>query len=226
MFFFEKKFLSEKKSNTFACSILLTNKKVLNMKKLLYSILFIVLFFQTSQAQFDADKIFAGANVAYARPIGDFQEYAKGGFSYNALAGYDIAENFGVGIEYGSAATVALDDSLSTGILGVNIYGLRSFIAKGWYRFGSNNFKPYVGLGVGLAQVAEPDFTSGTTTIKGAKRIGLGANVELGLNFSGFNLSYSFNVSGKGPKEPVFNENVADLNLNYHRFAAGYIYNF
>jgi len=196
------------------------------MKKLLCSVFFIVLFFHTSQAQFDAEKLFAGANVAFARPVGDFQEYAKGGFSYNVLVGYQLSDNFGAGIEYGSAATVALDDSLTTGILGINIFGLRSFLAKGWYRFGTDNFRPYVGLGVGLAQVAEPDFESATSTIKGDKRIGLGANVELGLNFNGFNLSYSFNVSGKGPKEPVFNENIADLNVNYHRFAAGYIYNF
>ena len=195
------------------------------MKKLLFSFLFIAFCFHTSQAQFDTDKLFGGINIAFAKPIGDFSEYAKGGFSYNVIAGYQLSDNFGAGIEYGSAATVALDDSLS-GIFGLNIYGLRSGLVKGWYRFATDNFRPYVGVGVGLAQVAEPDITSGTTTVRGAKRWGLGANVELGLNFNGFNLAYSFNVSGKGPKEPVFNENIADLSMNYHRFAIGYIYNF
>lgn len=196
------------------------------MKKLILSVAMLTFFFTTSHAQFDLEKLFGGANVAFAKPVGDFSEYAKGGFSYNVLAGYQVTEKLGVGLEYGSAATVALDDSLSTGLLGVNIFGLRSILAKGWYRFATENFRPYVAAGIGAAQVGEPDISDGTTTIKGEKRWGLGANVELGFNIKGFNLSYSFNVNGKGPKESKFNANIADLSVNYHRFAAGYIYNF
>lgn len=195
------------------------------MKKLIGSILLLFFFFTSSNAQFDANNLFGGANIAFAKPIGDFSEYAKGGISYNVLGGYRLTEKLGVGLEYGSAATVALDDSLS-GVFGLNIYGLNSLLVKGWYRFTTEGFRPYVGLGIGGAQVAEPDVTIGDDTIEGAKRIGLGANVELGFNIKGFNLSYSFNVSGKGPAEPVFNPNIKDLSMNYHRFAAGYVYNF
>ena len=139
-----------------------------------------------------------------------------------------MTEKLGVGLEYGEAFTVALDDSLSSGILGVNIFGLRSIQAKGWYRFATGNFRPYVAAGIGAAQVVEPDYPDITTaaTVPGEKRWGLGASLELGVNIQGFNLSYSFNVNGKGPKESNFNQNVADLAVNYHRFAAGYIYNF
>jgi len=196
------------------------------MKKLILSVAMLAFFFTSSHAQFDVEKLFGGANVAFAKPLGDFSEFAKGGFSYNVLGGYQLTDNLGVGLEYGSAATVALSDSITSGILGVNIFGLRSVLAKGWYRFTTGTVRPYVGLGIGAGQVAEPDITVGTDVTKGGKRWGLGANVELGLNIKGFNLSYSFNVNGKAPSEPVFSPGVKDLSVNYHRFAAGYIYNF
>lgn len=196
------------------------------MKKLILSVVMLTFFFTSSQAQFEVEKLFGGANIAFAKPLGDFSDYAKGGFSYNVIAGYQLTENLGIGIEYGSAVTAAIDTTLETGLFGLNAYGLQSFLAKGWYRFSTGTVRPYVGIGIGGARVSEPDITIGTDIVEGAKRIGFGANVELGLNIKGFNLSYSFNVSGKSPKEPVFNPNVADLSVNYHRFAAGYIYNF
>ncbi len=203
------------------------------MKKLILSVAMLAFFFTSSQAQFNIEKLFGGANIAYAKPIGDFSDVAKGGLSYNILGGYQLTDNLGVGLEYGRALTVGIEkDSagvdISSGIFGAQIFGLQSIQAKGWYRFTTGTVRPYVAAGVGAAQVAEPDATDadGNVTLAGAKRWGLGASVELGVNINGFNLSYSFNVNGKGPEEPVFNADVKDLSVNYHRFAAGYIYNF
>lgn len=201
------------------------------MKKLIVSTLMLLFVCTISNAQFEMEKLFGGANVAFAKPVGDFSTYAKGGFSYNVLGGYQVTEKIGVGLEYGSAVTAAIDTTLESGLLGVNLYGLNSLLAKGWYRFTTGTVRPYVGLGIGGARIAEPDYTftdvnNEEVTVEGAKRIGLGANIELGINIKGFNLSYSYNISGKGPKEPVFNENIKDLSMNYHRFAAGYVYNF
>lgn len=202
-----------------------------NMKKLILSTFLLTLFFSATNAQFDVDKLFGGANLAFAKPVGEFSDYAKGGFSYNIMVGYQLTEKLGVGVEYGSAVTGAIDTTLETGFFGLNAYGLQSFLAKGWYRFTTGTVRPYVGLGIGGAQIAEPDITvtdsSGQeVTVDGASRVGFGANLELGLNIKGFNMSYSYNVGGKGPKEPVFNPNIKDLNLSYHRFALGYVYNF
>lgn len=197
------------------------------MKKLILSVAMLAFFFTSSNAQFDVEKLFGGANIAFAKPVGDFSDVANGGISYNILAGYQLTDNLGVGLEYGEALTAGVEkDSagvdISSGIFGAQLFGLRSIQAKGWYRFTTGTVRPYVAAGIGAAQVAEPD----SDIVKGAKRWGLGASVELGVNINGFNLSYSFNVNGKGPKEPVFNANVADLAVNYHRFAVGYIYNF
>ena len=196
------------------------------MIKFFLTILLSLTIFFTAKAQFDAENIFGGANAAYAKPVGDFSEFAKGGFSYNIVGGYLLTEKIGVGVEYGSAVTAAIDTTLSSGVLGLQLYGLNSYLAKGWYRFSTGAFRPYVGVGLGLGRVSEPDVTIQGTTTKGAKRFGFGGNVELGFNIKGFNLSYGFNLSGKVSDEPVFGPNAAGLAANYHRFAAGYIYNF
>ena len=197
------------------------------MKKLILSVAMLAFFFTSSNAQFDIEKLFGGANIAFAKPVGDFADVANGGISYNILGGYQLTDNLGVGLEYGEALTAGIErDSagvdITSGIFGAQLFSLKSIQAKGWYRFTTGTVRPYVAAGIGAAQVAEP---SGDI-VEGAKRWGLGASVELGVNINGFNLSYSFNVNGKGPKEPVFNANVADLSVNFHRFAAGYIYNF
>jgi hypothetical protein len=197
------------------------------MKNLLFLLTFLTFFSTTSQAQIDIDNLFGGANAAYANPVGDFSTYAKGGFSYNLVVGYKIKENIGVGFEYGGALTAAiLPDSIQTGILGINLFGLESYLLKGWYQFGeSETFKPYASVGLGVAVVSEPEITTGTSTI-GEKRTGLGASLELGVVIKSFNISYSFNASGRTPKEPAFTQFAADLGVNYHRFGVGYIYNF
>lgn len=194
------------------------------MKTFLLTGLLSCLFIFSAHAQFEFGNIFGGANLAYAKPIGNFSEFAKGGISYNTVLGYHLTENIGVGIEYGGAVTAAIDDG---GGFDIYLYGLSNYLAKGWYSPTTGAFRPYVGLGLGLSKVAEPDVTIGDDpTIEGAKRVGLGANLELGLNIKGFNLFYSFNHSGKVAKEPVFFEEAANLAVNYHRFGIGYIYNF
>jgi len=204
-----------------------------NLLLLVLTISFTFLSIQNTEAQsrkkksksgFQIENLFGGGNLAFAKPIGDFNQYAKGGFSYNIVVGYKLTEKLGVGIEYGSALTAAIDTAAS-GLFGVNLYGLNSYLAKGWYRFTEGKIRPYAAIGLGLARVQEPDLTIGTETVLGAKRSGFGANAELGVNILGVNLSYSFNLSGRSPEEPVIN-GAADLAVNYHRFAIGYIVNF
>lgn len=196
------------------------------MKKYLLSLALMLFIGASVNAQFDLDKLYGGINIGYANPIGDFSEYAKGGLTYNAQAGYYLTDNVGVGFEYAAALTASFDESGDTGLFGLNIFGLNGYYAKGWYKFMDGFFKPYVAVGLGLSQFSEPDLTIGTESVTGASRFGFGANGELGLVLGGFNLSYAFVYGGKTAKEPVFNEEVVDLNILYHKFSVGYIYNF
>ncbi len=203
------------------------------MKKLILSVAMLAFFFTSSHAQFDIEKLFGGANIAFVKPIGDFSDVANGGISVNLFGGYQLTDKLGVGLEYGEGITAGIErDSngvdITSGIFGAQLFSLRSIQAKSWYRFTTGTVRPYVGVGIGAAQVGEPDATdiNGDVTLAGAKRWGLGVSAELGISINGFSLSYSFNVNGKGPEEPVFNANIKDLSVNFHRFAAGYIYNF
>ncbi len=195
------------------------------MKKLTLLTVFAVLFISQINAQFELEKLFGGVNIGYAKPIGKFTDYAKGGLTYNAVVGYKLTENVYVGGEYASVLTVALGNEenlfLDTKILGTQTYNL-----KAWYNFLTGKFKPYASLALGLSKFSEPDITVGTETTFGAKRLGFGANAEVGFVVGGFNLSYAFNYGGKTPKEPVIYTDMKSVNILYHKFSLGYIYNF
>lgn len=180
----------------------------------------------TLSAQFDFDKVYGGANIGYASPTGDFNEFAKGGLTYTFVAGYKLTDRLAVGIEYGSAVTASIDTTLESGIFGLETYGLSNYFLRGSYKLLDKGFAPYVAVGVGLATVEEPDVTSGNTTVEGQSRAGFGADVELGINIKGVNLSYSYVIGGKTPEDPVFSTRSGDTGVSYHRFQVGYIYNF
>lgn len=196
------------------------------MKKLTLTLILFVSLLSVGTAQFEIENLFGGANIGYAKPLGDFSEFAKGGFTYNVQLGYKLNDNFSVGVEYLSAVTAAIDTTLETGLFGVNLYGLNGYYAKAWYKFLDGSFKPYGALGLGLSQFSEPDVTVGTDTVEGASRMGFGANAEIGFVIKNFNLSYAFVLGGKSATEPVFNDKVADLGIVYHKFSVGYLYNF
>lgn len=185
-----------------------------------------ITIFSAANAQFELEKLFAGITIGYAKPLGDFSNHAKGGLTYTGEVGYDIDDHLAVGLGYTKTATVAIDTTLSSGILGLNVYSLSSYYAKAWYNFLTGNFKPYAGIALGLSQTGEPDVTINGELIPGNNRTGFGAHLELGFFYSGFNLSYAFNLNSKTPKELNFNQKAQDLSVMYHRFNIGYRYSF
>ena len=196
------------------------------MKKLILMSLLSIALTETSTAQFEFENIFAGASIGYAKPLGAFSEYAKGGFSYEGHLGYNLNENLAVGFEYSATITAAIDPTLSTGIIGINLYGLTNYFAKGWYYFLEDDFKPYASVGLGASQFAEPDITINEELFPGSSRTGFGGMAELGFFFKGLNLSYGFVYGGNTSKTPVFNQNIANKTIMYHRFMIGYTYSF
>lgn len=186
-------------------------------------------------AQFDWGNIFGGADFGYSKPMGDFSNYAKGGLTWDTHVGYKLTDNIGVGGAYIGGFGAAFDGDGGTGLFGVNVYSMSSYLAKGWYKFSDKNVSPYAGLGAGIGRVSEPDYEITTTdgagntttqTIIGSKQSGLALNVELGLTIKRFNLAYSFNMSGKVSDDPTLNKEVAGQLVNYHRITMGYMINF
>ena len=188
--------------------------------------LLVLLLAAPLSAQFDFENVFGGASLGYAKPTGDFEEFAKGGFTYTIVAGYKLTDNLSVGIEYGSAVTASIDTTLSSGILGLESYGLNNYFLRGWYKFLDGGFKPYASVGLGLSTVEEPDVTSGGNTVEGQSRAGFGADLELGVAIKNFTLSYSYVLGGSTPENPTFSTRSGDTSVGYHRFQVGYLYNF
>ena len=195
-----------------------------------YSFIFLLVLgaFGTAQAQFDLDLLFGGASLGYAKPTGDFNNFAKGGFTYYGVLGYKLTDEFRVGGQYNSAVTASLDSTISTGILGVELYSLNSYLLKAWYTPTPDNaFKPYAALGFGLATVEEPTLIAADgSEFAGNKRTGLGLNIDLGVNIKGFDLNYSYNLNGATAEMLELSPAASDLSANFHRFAVGYVYNF
>lgn len=200
------------------------------MKKYLFSLIFAFGLITSAQAQFDVDKLFGGVHLGYTKPIGDFSDFAKGGLYFNGVLGYKLKESIWVGGLYQASLTGAVDAEGDSGIFGINIYSLDSYLLKAWYTFSQGNVKPYASIGLGLASVSEPDI-EGTdadgnpVTISGAKRTGLGGQLEIGLMMNSFNISYSFNMGGKTP-EAQLNGAQESLDVFYHSFSLGYTYYF
>lgn len=196
------------------------------MNKLLLTLFITLMSFGVTKAQFDLSNFYGGVKVGFAKPIGKFSEFAKGGLSYNVEAGYKINENIGVGFEYARAVTAAIDTSASAGLININIFGLNSYFLKGWYTIPMGSFKPYAAVGLGVTRFKEPDFTINGNTTYGDTRYGAGGDIELGFVVKGFNLAYNFVYNGKSVKEPVYNDNVKNLSVAFHRFSIGYLYGF
>ena len=197
------------------------------MKKIMITIATLAIFSTSGISQFEIENLFIGGNIGYAKPIGDFSEYAKGGISYGLEIGYDLDENLAVGLSYSSTATLAIDTTQSTGLFGINAYGLTNYFVKGWYKFTEGDYVPYAALGLGLSQFAEPDISVGGAIVsKGSRNMGLGAEVEVGMKLKSIRLHYNFVLGGKSADTPLYNPNIANLPIMYHKFMIGWAYEF
>lgn len=196
------------------------------MKNLILCFIACFTFVFSAQGQRLQGDFFGSAFLGYGNPVGDFAEYVKGGISYSVAAGYFIKDKIAVGGEYGSVLAGGVDKTGSTGLFGINIFGISNFSLKGWYFMSKGKVSPYAALGLGVAQFSEGDVTINDQTTKGAKRLGLAVSPEIGVTLGGFNITYSFMLNGKTPQEPVFNDQIVDLAVNYHRFNIGYMYDF
>ncbi len=205
---------------------LIFNQNLKSMKKLLLSVIVSITIFSAANAQFELEKLFAGGTIGYAKPIGDFSNYAKCGLTYTGEIGYALDDHLAVGLGYTKTATVAIDSTGDSGLFGLNVFSLPSYYAKAWYNFLTGNFKPYAGAALGLSRSGLPDVEVNGELIPGKKRTGFGAHFELGFFLGGFNLSYAFNLNSKTPKELDYNPKMQDLSVMYHRFNIGYRYSF
>lgn len=180
-------------------------------------------------AQTQSHTISIGGGFGGSTLTGELGENGSIGLSYFLEANYFFNEKLSAGIEFNSSAIGYSDDSSA---FGFSAYGSALYLVKGEYHFFTSKVSPYVGLGLGLANIATPEITS--TDSNGNEQvitpsestINFALSPRIGVAFGNFCLDVSFNVAGKTPQTEGFNVDESDLPFNYWIFGLRYVYPF
>lgn len=170
------------------------------MKRILLLLTFVLAGITTTNAQ-----VKLGFGLGYAFPMGDVSDIADGGITGYAEVGYGVTESIDISLVYQGDFLIGADvEGTSASLENVNI---TSFLLNGRYFFKEKGFRPYGGLGLGLANVSQD---------------GISASVDLGDG-------NEFDLSGGGVDEsnfairPTLGFQYGVLNVNATYLNAGKI---
>lgn len=152
------------------------------MKKLLLSVLGVLLFVGVSSAQeFKPFKL--GLGIGYASP-GE----GGGGILIDFEPAYRINDAIAVGLRIESAvmAKVSPDGSEA------KASGNASYTVNGQYYFSNNTVRPYAGMGVGIFNIASISTDTQSGEVGGGTEIGFYPRV--GVDIGHFNINIDYNL--------------------------------
>ncbi|MEQ8303923.1 MAG: outer membrane beta-barrel protein [Cyclobacteriaceae bacterium] len=162
------------------------------MKKYLLLIGFFAVSVLTASAQ-DYKPFRVGIGLGYASPGGDG---AKGGVLFYLEPGYRVTDAFMVGLRLESAV-MARGVSISGGGTSITneaeVSGNASYTVNGQYYFGSNNFRPFAGVGFGIYSLASAS-VSGTTASASASSSEFGFYPRIGFDIGHFTMQAEYNI--------------------------------
>lgn len=174
------------------------------MKKLsLLIVFFAVISAVTVNAQ-DYKPFRVGLGLGYASPAGDG---AKGGVLFYLEPSYRIKDNIAVGLKAewavmlrGTTYTVNGSTSAASG----SVSAAGSYTLNGQYYFTDSGFRPYVGLGFGLYQLASASFSAtsagGSSTSSASEAVSAGTKFgfypRVGFDAGHFTLNIEYNIIG------------------------------
>jgi len=164
------------------------------MKKTSLLLLVCLAFTVAVKAQeFKKFKVAVGGG--YASPAGSG---AKGGVLFYIEPAYRIQDNISVGLRWEQALVVrGFSEDVPSGV-DLNIAGIGSYTLNGQYYFNNNNFRPFVGLGFGIYNLAAVKYDAGGQTDQVAVASGskVGFYPRVGFDLNHFNVSIDYNVVG------------------------------
>ncbi|RZS92480.1 hypothetical protein [Aquimarina brevivitae] len=173
------------------------------MKKTVLVFAIALLGITTANAQF---KI--GFGAGYAVPAGDIADFTDGGISAYLELGYGVNEQIDVTFLYSADVLVGADISEDgmTGSIG-NVV-IASYLANGRYFFKEQGFRPYAGLGLGLASIGaiEVEGASGNVT---ASTSNFAFRPALGFKYGVLNMNAAYLNAGKTGEA-----SVSDISFN------------
>jgi outer membrane protein W len=166
-------------------------------KKICVLLLFACLAFSATNAQDQEFKKFrVGLGGGYAVPGG---KGAKGGILLYLEPGYRITDQILVAARFEFAAMLrGYEQDVNTGSASASFSGSNSLF--GQYFLMNENFRPFVGLGVGMFNVSTISVTadnSGSADVyEGIDETKIGVIPRIGFDFRHFTLSLDFNLVG------------------------------
>jgi hypothetical protein len=137
-------------------------------------------------------KFKVGIGGGYARPGG---EGAKGGILFYVEPAYRITDVISVGLRMESAVIVRGYSDPVAAEFDLDIAGIGSYTVNGQYYFSNNNFRPFVGVGLGLFSLAAVEYDiDGTTEVAAKAEKKIGFYPRVGFDAGHFTLSLDYNI--------------------------------
>lgn len=157
------------------------------MKKLVLLVVIFTVAVGSSLGQ-DFKKFKVGIGIGYGQPSD-----GSGGILIYLEPAYRVMDQLSIGLRIESAAF--LDKPISGTSITTGAYGVGSYTLNGQYYFSNNNFRPFVGAGLGMFTVAaaSADLGSGSVTINAATTL-FGFYPRVGFDFGHFNFSIDYNI--------------------------------
>lgn len=172
--------------------------------KSIFTLLVLALMAGSISAQdFKAFKF--GICLGFAKPAG---AGSSGGVLLDVEPAYRLSDDFALGLRVQTAFMARVDPSgLSAGISGQN-----SYVLNGQYYLADGGFRPVVGLGVGLFQVANVSATGTGTGVAVANEIGF--PIRLGFDAGHFMMAFEYHILTPGESTVVVGT-PQKINNNY-----------
>lgn len=161
------------------------------MKKCLPLLSIAMLLCLASYGQ-DYKKFKVGIGLGYALSSG---EGSQGGVLITIEPAYRLSDNLSLGLRLESAAlTRGYSGTLAPGTT-LSVAAIGSATMNGQYYFSSNKFRPFVGAGFGMYQLADVTATSSGSTVGTV----LGESVmgfypRIGFDMGHFNMALDYNI--------------------------------
>ena len=159
------------------------------MKKL-STVLFLMLFAAVAVNAQEFKKFRLATGLGYAMPGG---EGAGGGILYDIEPGYRVNDAICVSLRYEGAVVVrGLSESVTT--YDASAAAIGSYSLNGIYYLSANKFRPYVGAGVGIFNLAS--VSVGTSGSGAAAESKVGFYPRVGFDLGHFNINIDYNIVG------------------------------
>lgn len=153
-------------------------------------------FAQDQAGEFKPFKV--DVSLGYAIPSGGTG--AKGGVLFAIEPKYAIMQQLSVGLRIEVAATISGVDASGNVSNNASAKASGSYLATGDYYFSNNDFRPFLGVGVGIFTTAGVDLNSSNGNVGQSSKFG--GMIRGGMEYRHLRFGLEYNLVGKTTVPP------------------------